>query len=145
MISVFTLGTFSFGGAGFSSSKLITFPFELMTFLVSSVTISINSSLNWLASYSPFSILRSLDSHSPVSSGLLRTSSSIVSIKSIPIEVATRFFFLRSMYFLRNKVSMILARVEGLPMPLFLSISRSSSSSTCFPAVSIALSKVASV
>ena len=43
------------------------------------------------------------------------------------------------MYFLLNKVSIIFARVEGLPIPFSFINSRKFSSSTCLPAVSAAV------
>ena len=69
----------------------------------------------------------------------------MVSINWIPVSVGITCFLFRFIYFLRNKVSIILARVEGRPIPFSFIISRSSSSSTCLPAVSIARSSEASV
>ena len=57
---------------------------------------------------------------------------------------STCFLFL-FIYLRLKRVSIILARVDGLPIPFSFINSRISSSSTCFPAVSIALNKVASV
>ena len=94
---------------------------------------------------SPRSISFKRFSHLPVSSADFNNSLSIIFIKSIPVCVGKTSFFLRSIYFLLNKVSIILALVDGLPIPFSFINSRKSSSSTCFPAVSIARNKLASV
>jgi len=69
----------------------------------------------------------------------------MVSMSSIPVVVAKIRFLSLRMYCRLNNVSMIFARVEGRPIPFSFIRSRSSSSSTCFPAVSMALNKSASV
>ena len=66
-------------------------------------------------------------------------------MSAMPVRVANRFFFFFSMYWRLNRVSMMLARVDGRPMPFSFMTSRISSLSTSFPAVSMALSSVASV
>ncbi len=53
-------------------------------------------------------------------------------------------FLLRLRYFRLKSVSIIFARVDGLPIPFSFINSLISSSSTCLPAVSIAPNKVAS-
>ena len=92
-----------------------------------------------------YSISRNLCSHWPVSSGLTRSGVLMKLIRSIPVCVAIRFLPLRTTYPRLSSVSMIPARDDGLPMPFSFMASRSFSSLTSFPAVSIARSKVASV
>ncbi len=94
---------------------------------------------------SPRSISFKRFSQRPVNSADFNNSLSIKFIRSIPVWVGSTIFFFLSIYFLLNKVSIILALVEGLPIPFSFINSLISSSSTCFPAVSIALNKLASL
>jgi hypothetical protein len=84
-------------------------------------------------------------SHVPVSSADASDASGICAIKLSPSGVATRWFRSRAMYSRRNNVSMIDARVAGVPRPVSFIAARSASSSMRRPAVSIAPSSVASV
>jgi hypothetical protein len=96
----------------------------------------------------PCSICASLYSHSPVSSGLLSSStprprSSVISWKALAVGISSRPS--RSMYFSLIRPSMMEARVAGVPRPFSCMASRSSSSSTNLPAPSMAPSSVASL
>ena len=66
-------------------------------------------------------------------------------ISEIPLEVAIKSLASRAMYSSWINPSIIAARVAGVPNPFAAIASRSSSSSTSLPALSIAESKVASV
>ena len=68
----------------------------------------------------------------------------MISINWMPVCVGKICFLFRMMYCRLKSVSIIFARVEGRPIPFSFINSRSSSSSICFPAVSMARSKVAS-
>ena len=118
---------------------------SLRTSYTNSSTIFFMLAINMPALNIPFSISFNCFSHKPVSSADFNNSFCIVSISCMPVGVGSTCFFFLSMYLRLNKVSIILARVEGLPIPFSFMSSRISSSSTCFPAVSMALSKVASV
>ena len=63
----------------------------------------------------------------------------------MPLSVATNDFPSRLTYSRVSNVSMMLARVAGVPSPFSFIASDSSRSSSVFPAVSIAVSKVASL
>ena len=94
------------------------------------------------------SISLSLNSHSPVSSGFesastLSAVSRVMSEDACAVGMSSRSS--RTMYLWRINSSMIEARVAGVPSPLSLMASRSSSSSMRLPACSIAPSSVASV
>ena len=96
----------------------------------------------------PRSISLSLNSQSPVNSGLDSASTSsainsVISENACAVGISSRIS--RTMYLWRINSSMIDARVAGVPRPFSLIASRSSSSSTRLPACSIALSNVASV
>ena len=99
----------------------------------------------------PASISFSLNSHSPVISGEPRVVipiSSSRSTRAIPLldTTSSRLFnSWRNTYFCRIRFSIIAARVAGVPNPRSLIASRSSSSSTRLPAVSIAESSVLSL
>ena len=69
----------------------------------------------------------------------------MVAINSRPVAVGNIDLRCLAMYLRRKRVSIMAARVEGRPMAFYFKASRKESSSTFFPAVSIALSKVASV
>ena len=84
-------------------------------------------------------------SQSPVSSGDVILCSSSIPITWRPFGVAWRSLPARSMYSRRISVSIVSARVAGVPRPRSFMASRSSSSSISLPAVSIAESSVASV
>ncbi len=71
--------------------------------------------------------------------------SSTIAITCSPLGVAWSSLPTRSMYSRRISVSIVSARVAGVPRPLSFIASRSSSSSISLPAVSIAESSVASV
>ena len=58
----------------------------------------------------PSAMLLSRDSHLPVNRALLSSSTGTDSTRLVPLDVACRFFFFRSMYLRRIKFSMILAR-----------------------------------
>jgi hypothetical protein len=95
----------------------------------------------------PFSICESLNSHSPVKSARQSSStssprSSVISWNALAVGMISRPS--RSMYFSVNKPSMVAARVAGVPRPFSCMASRSSSSSICLPALSMAPSSVAS-
>ena len=66
--------------------------------------------------------------------------------KASPFSVGMSDFFTRTRYSLLSRVSMMAARVAGVPMPQSFNACRASSSSTpSRPAVSIAASRVLSV
>ena len=83
-------------------------------------------------------------SHSPVSAGLL-TWGWTDSIRRMPVSVAASALPCRSMYWRRSSVSMISARVAGVPRPRSFMAADSSRSSSVAPAVSMAVSSVASL
>ena len=83
-------------------------------------------------------------SHWPVIAGLL-TSGWTASISRIPLSVACSALPSRTMYSRVISVSMIAARVAGVPSPQSFMARESSLSSSDLPAVSIAVSKVASL
>ena len=93
----------------------------------------------------PCSMSPSRFSQSPVSSGEVSLFSSSIVITCRPFGVGIRSFPPRSMYSRRISVSIVSARVAGVPRPRSFIASRSSSSSTSLPAVSIAERSVASV
>ena len=112
--------------------------------LIFSIICRVNSSIrsrNSTLPNDPFSILCRLISQSPVRSGATRSDNWIVSrrsIRSTPRPVATRLRPFRSTTPVRRSFSMISARVAGVPKPRSFIASASSSSSTSFPAVSMA-------
>ena len=69
----------------------------------------------------------------------------MMEMSSTPVGVGMMALRWRRMYWRRKSVSMMAARVEGRPMPFSFIASRSVSSSTVRPAVSMARSRVASV
>ena len=83
-------------------------------------------------------------SHWPVMAGLL-TCGWTTWISRTPLSVATSALPWRSTYCRRSRVSMISARVAGVPSPEPFIASESSRSSSVRPAVSMAVSSVASV
>ena len=93
----------------------------------------------------PRAIAASRASHVPVSSGEASDAIGICAMRLSPSGVATRWFFSRAMYSRRNSVSMIDARVAGVPRLVSFIAARSASSSMRLPAVSMAPSSVASV
>ena len=134
--------------ASFRITVLEEIRFEVLferTSYTNSSTIFFILLMKFPALNSPRSISFKRFSHRPVNSADFSNSLSIILIKSIPVWVGSTNFFLRSIYFLRNNVSIILALVDGLPMPFSFINSRISSSSTCLPAVSMARNKLASV
>jgi hypothetical protein len=84
-------------------------------------------------------------SHVPVNSADASDAIGICAIKLSPSGVAIRWFFSRAIYSRRNSVSMIDARVAGVPSPVSFIAARSASSSMRLPAVSIAPRSVASL
>ena len=62
-----------------------------------------------------------------------------------PLSVGTSDFFSRLTYSRAKSVSMMAARVAGVPMPASFIASRSASSDSSRPAVSIAASRLDSV
>jgi len=100
--------------------------------------------MNGPSASSPRSIRWSRASQCPVISGLF-TVGSTVEISAIPFSVASRAFPCLARYFRSSSVSMIPARVAGVPSPVSRMASESSFSSSAFPAVSMAVSSVASV
>ena len=134
------------GNTRFSSSLILS----LVKLTIFSVSCLI-SCMNEARSRRPCSISFSLNSHSPVISGELNDSipiSSSSSINASPLLETTRSRFCCSClnkYLWEMSPSMIAARVAGVPSPLSLIASRSASSSTRLPAVSIAERRVASV
>ena len=93
---------------------------------------------------SPRSMRRSSASHSPVRAGLL-ASGWTRSTRPMPLSVAASERACRSTYPRRTRASMISARVAGVPRPRSFIASASSRSSRVRPAVSMAVSRVASV
>jgi len=74
---------------------------------------------------------------------MARPRSSVMSWKALAVGTSSRPS--RSMYFSLIRPSMVAARVAGVPRPFSFMASRSSSSSMSLPALSMALSSVASV
>ena len=96
----------------------------------------------------PCSTSFNLYSHSPVISGDCRISipkASSVSNNPNAFAVGTSSRPIRRTYSSEISVSMVAARVAGVPKPLSPIASRNASSSNVFPAPSMALSSVASV
>ena len=123
-------------------------PRKLRTFSTISRVNPRMSSMKWRRSSFPWAICLRRNSHSPVNSGVHRTSvrkfrSSVMSDN--PFAVTTSSFPLRSTYPSKIRPSIIWARVAGVPKPRSLIASRNSSSSTSLPAPSIAESNVASL
>jgi hypothetical protein len=125
---------------------MVSRSYSLAFFTMRSVMAAISrmkaSRLSW-----PFSICASLYSHSPVrsarhSSSTSRPRSSVMSWKALAVGMSSRPS--RSMYFSVSRPSMMAARVAGVPRPFSCMASRSSSSSICLPALSMAPSSVAS-
>ena len=81
----------------------------------------------------------------PVSSGEARLFSGSASMSPMPMSVGTRFFPSRATKVRRISVSIVAARVAGVPRPESRMAARSSSSEISRPADSIAPSSVASV
>ena len=116
---------------------------------------STTSSVNWLIPcmktsrrISPFSILLSWASQSPVMDGELSALISISSQSSIrrrPLPETLRSRPSRAMYFWRRRPSIVAARVAGVPRPRSDIASRNSSSSISLPAPSMAARSVDSV
>jgi hypothetical protein len=109
-----------------------------------SATITRTARMNTSRSYSPRTIRASFCSHCPVSSADVSSGERSMVMSATPFGVATSDFFSRLTYSRLSNVSMMAARVAGVPRPASFMASRSSSSSICFPAVSIASSRVAS-
>ena len=66
-------------------------------------------------------------------------------INGKPLVGRYKFFFSRTMYWRANSVSIIAARVAGVPIPASFRLAFSSASSSSFPAFSIAASRLLSV
>jgi hypothetical protein len=99
-------------------------------------------SMNSGSAPSPFAMRWSRASHAPVIAALF-TSGSTTAMSVMPFSVATSVFPSRTMYARVSSVSMMFARVAGVPSPFSFIASDSSRSSSVFPAVSIAVSSVA--
>ena len=94
----------------------------------------------------PFSISASSASQRPVISTSAMSMPLTMEYRASPFSVGTSDFFTRTMYSLLSRVSMMAARVAGVPMPQSFNACRASSSSKpSRPAVSIAASRVLSV
>jgi hypothetical protein len=100
--------------------------------------------MNASKSACPRAIRRRSRSHSPVSAGLF-TRGWTAATSAIPVSVAWRFFSSRRRYSRRRRVSSVAARVAGVPSPDSRIAAETSFSSIVRPALSIAVSSVASV
>ena len=103
------------------------------------------SAMNAARESLPRAMSASRASHAPVSSGEARLATGSAWIRPMPNGVATRCCLVRSTKPRRNSVSMIAARVAGVPSPRSFIAARRVSSSICLPAASIAPSSVASL
>ena len=92
----------------------------------------------------PLAMRWSRASHPPVMAALF-TSASTTSMSPMPLSVATSVLPSRCTYARVSNVSMMLARVAGVPRPFSFIASDSSRSSRVLPAVSMAVSRVASL
>ena len=124
-------------GAAFTSADTLLPEESDCTSLMILTSWACSSSIKYSRVNVPFSMSRNFFSHWPVSSGLFSILAVMILIRSLPAWQETRFFFSRLIYPRFRSVSMIPARLDGRPMPFSFIASRSVSSSTSFPAVSI--------
>ena len=113
--------------------------------------VSTDSRTNWATSVMnaaresrPAAIALNRRSHSPVISAEANVGTGSLSMTSIPRSVGTSCFLLRRTYSRRISVSIVAARVAGVPSPQSFIAARRASSSIVLPADSMDASKLAS-